>query len=338
MITGTFYGKKVLYPKYNIPSIELDNNLLFIIHEKNFLKYLLTDKKGLFLCGKYSTVKINFNDKELLKKEFKRIKNLVSKNDYMIKDLEYFNEFPPNDTLNKKIIFTIWFGNSYTVNRDLQLKNIKEKSKCKVININENNLHLLKYPIHKSFKYLSSIHKSDYLRCYLMYYYGGGYSDLKKTSGSWIPAFNKLKNNEYLWVVGHDVDNINPPSNLKNKSIDYNECSKELEKKLYENKNNFIGVGFFIFKKNTKLINDWYKELNKRLDNFYEELKQHPAKFDRESKNGTPKPWWEGGNFNNNYPISWTRILGQILYPLQLDYLDRITKGIPKRADRGKYK
>ena len=37
---------------------------------------------------------------------------------------------------------------------------------------------------------------------------------------------------------------------------------------------NLIGVGFFIFKKNTSLVNEWWLELNNRLDFFYDELKK----------------------------------------------------------------
>lgn len=338
MLIGTFFGEYVSYPRYSIPSIDYENNLLFTIIDDKYMKFVLINKKGKFIEAKYIEKIINMNNINQIKELYKNSNNYIEKNKYYIKDIEYYDNFIPENCLENNVLFTIWFGKSFTPNRNLQYLTLKKVSKCRIININENNIHLLKYPIHKSFQYLSSIHKSDYLRCYLMYYYGGGYSDLKKTSSSWIPAFNKLKSNDKLWVVGYDCDGVALPSNLQRSLIDYNETTKEFVKLLQEKKKIFIGVGFFIFKKNTEIVIRWFNELNNRLDYFYEELKKNPAKFDRESKNGTPYPSWEGGNLNTKYPICWNRILGQIFYPLQLDYPDRITKGIPKRNDRGNYK
>ena len=48
---------------------------------------------------------------------------------------------------------------------------------------------LQEHPLHQSFNYLSETHKADYLRTYFMRFHGGGYSDIKKTSGSWIDSF-----------------------------------------------------------------------------------------------------------------------------------------------------
>lgn len=47
-------------------------------------------------------------------------------------------------------------------------------------------------PIHKAFEFLSLIHKSDYLRCYLLYHYGGGYTDVKHLHTDLKPYFKRL--------------------------------------------------------------------------------------------------------------------------------------------------
>ena len=65
------------------------------------------------------------------------------------------------------------------------LDSIKQNIGVKVILITPNNLdkYILKdYPLHKSYKYLSEVHKSDYLRTYFMHHYGGGYTDIKNTN------------------------------------------------------------------------------------------------------------------------------------------------------------
>ena len=51
---------------------------------------------------------------------------------------------------------------------------------------------LPEHPLHKGFEYLSAVHKSDYLRCYFMRFYGGGYSDIKHLHFDFEPYFKKL--------------------------------------------------------------------------------------------------------------------------------------------------
>lgn len=70
-----------------------------------------------------------------------------------------------------------------TPNRFRSLNQFKEISEVDVILITKDNLHeyiLPENPLHPSYKYLSAVHRSDYLRTYFMHFYGGGYSDIKK--------------------------------------------------------------------------------------------------------------------------------------------------------------
>ena len=108
------------------------------------------------------------------------------------------------------------------------------------------------------------------------------------------------------------------------------EYDKYQREKLKKNHKNLIGISYFIYKPYTPLTQEWYYNLNKRIDYYYEDLKKHPAKYPRESKNGSPIPSWEGPTQKTKYPIKWNRILGQINYPLQLKYLKHIEYGIPK--------
>lgn len=80
-----------------------------------------------------------------------------------------------------------------------QLKTITE---CNIIFIDKNNLKnyiLHDYPLHNGYEYLSAVHKADYLRTYFMNFYGGGYSDIKKTTGSWKKSFEDLYNSDN-WI------------------------------------------------------------------------------------------------------------------------------------------
>ena len=241
---------------------------------------------------------------------------------------------PDTDNIKNKIIFILWTGGTLTQNRIKGIKKIREKTKCNVTLINyKDNLKkfiLKDYPLHKGYKYLSAIHKADYLRCYMMHHYGGGYSDIKAAKHSWIPEFEKIEKDKNIWALG-----------CNNKECGFGlaypyENDKIQNKFMKTNHNKMIGVGYFIYRPRTKITYEWYNNLIKRMDFYYNKLKKNPAKFPRESTHGTPKPVWEGGKTNTKYPIGWNRILGQIIYPIQLKYLNHIKHGI-KDADDSNY-
>lgn len=333
LLIANIYGDWINNETYDIPSIKVNDNLyLFIIHDDKYTKFIAIDNNLKWIEGKYIEGYLDLENKNELINMFnsKNCNIVINQQYYNITKIRLVENFVPKNSLNEYILFTIWFGNHFSSNRKNGLFSIQNMSNCNVINVNKNNLHYFikpEYPLHEGFKYLSDIHKSDYLRCYLMHHYGGGYSDIKKTSGSWHHLFDRLKNNNSLMAIGYKVDGIAFPE----------ENNEELNKKLEDNFNNMMGVGFFIFKPYTELTMKWYNNMNERMDYYFDQLKKNPAKFSRESKDGTPVPWWEGGSKNTLYPISWNRILGQILYPLQLEYLKNIEKGIPDRADNNNY-
>ena len=248
----------------------------------------------------------------------------------IINKRETFN-VSQSDNIKNKIIYVLWLGNNkFSKNRQEALDSLRKKSNCNVEFIKKEDIKkyiLDDYPLHPAFKYLSTIHQADYFRCYLMHHYGGGYSDLKKCQGDWSSLFNKLYNNKNIWAIG-----------LKGRphfGIAYPEEYTRKERQILKNNHdNLIGVGYFIYKKNTPLTTEWYEKLHERLDLYYEKLKENPASYPRESSNGKICPSWEAksksvSNNSTKYPLSWNRILGQINYPLQLKYINHIEGGIP---------
>jgi mannosyltransferase OCH1-like enzyme len=84
-------------------------------------------------------------------------------------------------------IYCVWVGENTAMNENRinGLESIRKNSGVEVVLVNNDNLNSFVkegHPIHEGFKYLSDVHKSDYLRCYLMHHYGGGYSDIKPCS------------------------------------------------------------------------------------------------------------------------------------------------------------
>jgi len=90
-------------------------------------------------------------------------------------------------------IYCFWTGsNEMSDARKQSLEQLKQVSDMNVILVTKDNLHtyiLPDHPLHEAYKYLSETHKSDFLRIYFMNFYGGGYSDIKRATGSWKPAY-----------------------------------------------------------------------------------------------------------------------------------------------------
>jgi len=214
-----------------------------------------------------------------------------------------------NSMIINKIIFVLWLGdNDLTENRALALKSIINNISCNIILITHRNLnkYILKdYPLHKIYKYLHITHRADYMRCYLMHHYGGGYTDIKYTENDWNSYFTNLYNEKDLCCIGY--------KELNEKSVS-NTDDKKMLKKLKKNWFKLLGNCAYIFKPYTNFTKDWYKSLMNKLDIYYEQMKDKPTIHEQ---------------FNNNvkdefYPIKWELLLGAIFHPLCLKYNDNI--------------
>jgi hypothetical protein len=198
---------------------------------------------------------------------------------------------------NDNYIFIFWTGdNPITLNRLKSIKQLIEKSEAQIIYVTVNNLNkfiLQEHQFHDAYNYLSVTHKSDYLRCYIMNFYGGGYSDIKKPSGSWKKSFEDLNNSD-KWIIGYKWE--------------------ENDKTLYS----WIGNGAYIARPNTPFTNEWYSELLKYLDNNLEIIKMHPAQHFRDCYETS----------NNKYPIKWATF-GIIFNKLTDKYNDKLIRTLP---------
>ena len=214
------------------------------------------------------------------------------------------NQTPENLTQEKKI-YVFWTGtNPLTPNRLLCLENLQRTTECNVVMVNTTNLHeyiLPEHPLHEAYQYLSETHKSDYLRTYFMNFHGGGYSDIKYTTGSWIESFNNLTENDDKWIIGYKEINggvAYPPNADKWEEL--------------------IGNGCYICKPQTPLTIEWYNTMIALMDSKLELLKQHPSTDTRDCA--------ERGN---GYPIEWNEMLGRIFHKVCYNYKDHILNTLP---------
>ena len=242
--------------------------------------------------------------------------------------------------MNKKI-YCFWLNEEdMSDNRKVSLENLTNISECEVVLIDKYTLPnyiLPEYPLHEGYEYLSEIQKSDYLRCYFMHHYGGGYSDIKKTTGSWLNYFDKLNSSDNIYAIGYkefspigvailESNTINPVD--CNYGLDFNtneDFTKWDSIHIKEDWDKLIGNGAFIFKKNTEFTREWWNILNERMDIFLPKLKINPKKWDRDSF-GHINPYTKEESL---YPIPWTGIQGLIFHPLCLKYKNNIMNDLP---------
>jgi hypothetical protein len=119
-----------------------------------------------------------------------------------------------------------------------------------------------------------------------MHHYGGGYTDIKRTSRDWTVLFDALEASDahglgYPEIV---VANIGHP----------------LEQELQRNMDKLIGTGAFIFKRRTPFTQDWIADVHKFLDGCL--------------------PFFQR---SATYPVGYDAMMGDVLHPLLYrKYLD----------------
>jgi len=217
------------------------------------------------------------------------------------------------DGLKARTIFCFWTGdNPMSETRKSSLFSMEEITECNVRLITKDNLHewiLEDHPIHPAYEYLSAVHRADYLRAYFMRHYGGGYSDVKRPSGSWIKSFRVLDTYENIWITGYpegDEDCI--------ASIPDRELYKNMQSVYWR----MIGNGSYICRKGSPLVKEWLEGVHKILDEKLERLRAYPAPNTRARSDKDPC-----------YVLKWTEICGNIFHPLVYKYIDRVATTLP---------
>lgn len=218
---------------------------------------------------------------------------------------------------NKKYILTFWTDdNPMSDQRKSNFDKLSEISKYPVILIDTENVAdfiLSSDPLPEAYQYLSATHRADYLRAYFMYYYGGGYSDIKLTTGSWESAFADIENNNIL-MCGYP-------------EFSHHQVAHPQYVKYW---NLLIGCGGFICKSQTQLTSEWYNTIKSIVISKTGALKQYPATHPQECSEGNGIDGVQPHGVRSNYPIEWNEILGRVLHPLVFQYRYYISRAIPR--------
>lgn len=169
-------------------------------------------------------------------------------------------------------IFLIWLGGQpLTVNRQRSLEVVSRLNpNLHVILIDDQNLTEYirdDHPLHSAFENLALTHKSDYLRAYLMHYYGGGYLDVKTISKSWEPAMQRLAQNDEAWVLGY----------RELSHADATDLPGKMQEQVRRNFFRIVGNSAFVCKPQSPITRSWLAEVERRLAYFEAPLMLRPG-------------------------------------------------------------
>jgi len=236
----------------------------------------------------------------------------------------FIKQFMKKDLNNIKItngvpqvVFIFWFSHSeyipsFSIRRFASLQSLISNIKVPVIIITQENINdweVKNNTIHEGFKYLSGNHKSDYLRAYFLYHYGGGYHDIKYREKSWENEWEKFTDSN-IWIIGR--------KELSSDCIGYNH---EKNEQWVKNKfDKLVTFGWVICRPKNEFLFELFKKINEIMQNKLHLLKTNPALNPRCSKSY---------NCNNNYPIRWLEIMEEISHPLMLNYINHINYTLP---------
>jgi FkbM family methyltransferase len=219
------------------------------------------------------------------------------------------------DGLRGNVIFCVWTGsNALTSNRAEALLSIYRESCCPVLFLTQHNIARWEHPeapFHPAYPFLSETHKADYLRVYLLHHFGGGYTDMKSTSISWTPFFDRLRADEN--AIGLGYPEIGPQGVAP--------CGEPLESELRREYHKLIGNCAYIFRKQSAFTERWINATHELLDTKLDALRANPAKHPMDQK-GVTLP----DQTISNYPLRWSEMLGEIFHPLTYEFHDRIIK------------
>ena len=215
------------------------------------------------------------------------------------------------DGLKSRTVFCLWTGPEQMSPSRLQaIWSIFSAVGCPVAFVTPATLSqwiVPSHPLHPAFPYLSSVHKSDYLRCYLMHHFGGGYTDIKHTFKHWGGFFSSLEASDKdalgYQELAHGIPHL----------------SGEAGDRIRAAHQELIGLCAFIFKKKTTLTTAWLERTELLLDQKLPLLMSNPAQHPMD-QTGVTLPNGE----RSNYPLRWAELLGEIFHPLIFERRDRL--------------
>ena len=231
-------------------------------------------------------------------------------------------------------IFAFWTGdNEMSDNRKRCLDSLVN-SECEIVFVTGKNLKdwvLPQRPLHRSYANLSAMHRADYLRAYFMHFHGGGYSDIKLTSQSWLPSFERL-NKSQKWGIGYREVSAGGVAHFHTQPVNGHHYYLDRRSSHIANyiryhwlrvrRKHLIGNCAFIMRPNTAFTERWLSGIETRLDWLSDELEKNPGKMGRFGS-------------GDGYPVHWSYICGSLVHPLAYRYRRKLLRSLPRPSFEG---
>lgn len=226
-----------------------------------------------------------------------------------------------------QIIWCYWEGATMSKNRVLSLKILEKNIGVPVVLLSRESFKKFLKPEHslpRAFEKLSIVHRSDYIRAYLMHYYGGGWHDIKATECDFSPSWEEFENPN-TWLIGRPES----PNGAARVTDKLGRFMPDFYKEL-------VAVPAWVARPNTPLTHEVLMGIEKYILDNAELLEKYPARHPREKFTPTThviaKYWnilkkvFEGRN--PFYPIPWT-LFGNFFHPAVLEFSQHISKNLP---------
>ena len=202
-----------------------------------------------------------------------------------------------------KVLYCFWLSDNQMSDRRQKSLQMLRRIGLETKFITTENLHeYINEPLHQGYQYLSSTHKSDYLRCYFMHFYGGAYADIKPPTAAWDRSVDELRNSD-KWFMGflhHTVSALG--------------MGVDIMPEFY---GHFFGDQGFICKSQTPFTSEWYSGVISAMDKNLDSLKSH-KKINSDKYRTGP-----------DYPFRIGELLMEIIYPLWYKYREKTLSSLP---------
>lgn len=212
---------------------------------------------------------------------------------------------PPasNQPLPRRI-FVCWTGtNPLSANRLAGLTSLRAlNSEIPVILVGPENVEewlVEGHPLPSAYENLSLVHRSDYLRAYLLHHHGGGYADVKRYHAGWGASFDAMDADPTIWAMGYPEVSARMAAQVPGR----------LGRHVRLHFSRLIGNGSYLVRPGTPLTAEWLAEAERRVESYEGLLAETPG---------------DARGDNEGYPIGWTEILGEVFEPLCLKYLPHV--------------
>jgi len=186
------------------------------------------------------------------------------------------------------------------------------------------------HPLPAAYPYLSAVHRSDYLRAYMMHNYGGGYADLKMNTEDWTACVDRLDNAPEALGIGYTEKSAKGVAHihrhqLHGKHYRGREPVSALKafagyRWLRLNWRSLIGSCAYVLRPQTTLTREWLGTIEARLAAAETALQTNPATDPRAKADPSD---------DSGYPLPWSFICADIFHPLVYQNRARILHGLP---------